>query len=141
MYALGFLMSTIGTLFRPAEQAFIPKLVPKALLTSANSLAQTSSMLAMLVGPALAGATMKAAGTGNEWVAFIADSASFIVSAIAIFLIVVPKDESLSPQSSALSPDTGPVRKVWQELLVGLRMLALNRTVATLTVVGAIAML
>jgi DHA3 family macrolide efflux protein-like MFS transporter len=141
MYALGFALSAVTTLFRPAEQALIPRLVPKNHLTAANSLAQTSFMLSVLLGPGLAGFTLKAAGAGNEWVAFIADSASFVLSAIAIWRITVPKGEQLSPEPSVLSPDASPVRKVWDELLVGLKMLALNRSVATLTAVGAIAML
>ena len=141
MYALGFLISTISTVFRPAEQALIPKLVPKDLLTSANSLAQTSYMLAVLVGPALAGLTMKVVGTGNEWVAFIVDSVSFVISGIAIWLIVVPKEDPRTAEDASRIAGLGPVRQVWHELMVGLKMLVLNRTISTLAVISAIVML
>jgi MFS family permease len=96
-------------------------------------------MLAVLLGPALAGATMKAAGTGNEWVAFIVDSASYVVSAIAIWVIAVPKDQTLGAQALAQAEAAGA--HVWHELVVGLRVLVLNRAVSTLTVISAITML
>src|SRR5262249_49707110 len=73
--------------------------------------------------------------------AFIADSASFIISAIAIWLIAVPHEESLATDKSQLVTSLGPVRQVWQELMVGLKMLVLNRTVSTLTVISALTML
>ena len=55
-------MAAIGTLFIPAKGALVPNLVPSEQLLSANSLSQTSQMLAILIGPALAGLTLKIAG-------------------------------------------------------------------------------
>ncbi len=141
MYTLGFVMSSVGTFFNPAKTALIPKLVRTDDLTSANALSQTSQMLAMFVGPAIAGGVFKLAGTGNEWVAFVVDSTSFIVSAIAISLISVPKENSkLKTQNSKLR-SVGPFRKVGQELMVGLRALTLNRSIAVLALTFAITML
>src|SRR5437868_2277902 len=139
LYALSFVMSSVGTFFNPAKTALIPKLVRTEDLTSANALSQTSQMLATLVGPAIAGLVFKLAGAGNEWVAFVVDSISFIISAIAISLIIVPND----PKSKIQNPksDSSPLRKVGQELMVGLRALVLNRAVATLALTFAITML
>ncbi len=153
MYALGFAMSSFGTLFNPAKTALIPKLVPKEQLLSANSLSQTSMVLAMLIGPGLAGATLGIAGAGNEWVAFVVDSVSFLVSAAAIFLIAAPKEQPFSTQNHALDPERregegseletveGPVRRVWREMLVGLKTLVLNRTVLALALIVMVIML
>lgn len=142
MYALGFLMSTIGTLFMPAKGALIPKLVPQEHLVAANSLSQTSQMLAVLLGPALAGGTLKLAGPGNEWVAFAVDAASFLISALTIWLIRVPRKVA---GPAVLTADAGAGRssigRVWTEMLVGVRMLFLDKTVATLAAVFAITML
>jgi MFS family permease len=140
MYALGFLMSSAGTLFNPAKGAIIPQLVPKDQLTSANSLSQTTMMLAVLGGPALGGLTLKLAGAGNEWIAFVVDSVSYVVSAVAIYLIVVPRGEAAGAKQPAAS-SVGPIRQVWQELKVGLKALFLNRAMATVTAVFGVAML
>jgi MFS family permease len=167
LYALTFVMATFGTLFIPAKGALIPNLVPSAQLLSANSLSQTSQMLAVLFGPALAGFTLAMAGTGNEWVAFIVDAVSFLVSALAIWLIRIPRhlsqpawdegrkvlslrrkgegspvtgDQSSSVDSAFRSPHSA-FRRVWDELLVGLKALVLSRTMASLTIIFTITML
>jgi MFS family permease len=140
MYVLGFVMSAIGTLFIPAKGALLPRLVPKEQLLSANSLSQTSQMLATLIGPALAGATFALVGNGNQWIAFVVDSLSFVISAFAIWRIRVPSapvDEAPAPPVAT----TGAVRQVWDELLVGLRALVLNKVIATLAVIAGITML
>ncbi len=144
MYALGFAMSTLGTLFLPAKGALIPKLVPKDQLLSANSLSQTSQMLSILLGPALAGFTLKLVGPGNEWAAFVVDSATFLISALAIRLIRVPIGQPGKVQAAAEVPTSGSRSKagqVWGEMLVGVKMLFLNRTMATLAAVFGITML
>ena len=138
MYALGFVMSAVGTLFNPAKGALIPQLVPKELLTSANSLSQTSMMLATFIGPAIAGATFKLVGAGNEWVAFVVDSLSFALSATAIYLIKTPRYVPPKLEESDLAQS--PVRRVASELKVGLRSLFLNRTMATIAIIFAVTM-
>jgi MFS transporter, DHA3 family, macrolide efflux protein len=144
---LAFAMSTVATLFNPAKGALIPNLVPTEQLLAANSLSQTSQMLAILIGPALAGFTLKAVGTGNEWVAFIVDSVSFAISAIAIWLIRIPKHlskpaDDRPPTNDHLSGlNQSAIGRVWQELLVGLKALFLSRTMATLTGIFAVVML
>lgn len=140
MYALGFVMSAIGTLFIPAKGALLPRLVPEEQLISANALSQTSQMLATLIGPALAGATFALVGNGQQWIAFVVDSLSFVVSAFAIWRVVVPP----APAADAAAPPvatTGAIRQVWNELLVGLQALVLNKVIATLAIVAGITML
>ncbi len=141
MYALGFLMATVGTLFNPAKAALIPKLVHGAELTSANALSQTSQMLATFVGPALAGITFKLAGTGNEWVAFAIDSLSFAVSAFAILRIVVPDEDEIEQESANPNARSSALGRMWEEYKIGLRALVLNRTIATIAVTFGITML
>lgn len=141
VYAIAFVMSTVGTVFMPAKGALIPKLVPEEQLLSANSLSQTSMMLANFIGPALAGLTFAVVGRGNEWVAFVLDSFSFLVSALAIYLIKAPREVTRTPQAPSGGEGTGALRRVWQELVVGLKVLALNRVIATLAGVFAVTML
>jgi MFS family permease len=165
IYAVAFTLSAFGTLFNPAKGAVIPLLVPAEQLTAANALSQTSQMLSTFIGPALAGLVFNLAGKGNEWVAFAINSASFVVSAVAVWSIranagkapaggipnLSPQPPPLEGESTAISPPppgvgsgeraVGPVRQVWHELLVGMRTLFGNRTMATLTAVLGITML
>ncbi len=139
VYALAFVMSAFGTLFNPAKSAIIPRLVPTEQLTAANALSQTSQMLATFIGPALAGLTFAAVGKGNEWVAFAVDGLSFAVSAVAVWSIAAQVGSA--PARPVTSDDTGAVRRVWDELRVGLRALLGSRTMATLSAVMGITML
>jgi len=153
MFVLVFAASTVGAFFNPAKGALIPTLVPTEQLTSANSLSQTSMMLATFIGPALAGATFTIAGNGNEWVAFVVDSLSFLISAISIWFISVPTADESSPSahrefafgSSTEQLETGnsksAIAQVWSEVVVGLKALFFNKAMATLAIVFAVTML
>ena len=138
LYALAFALSAVGTLFNPAKGALIPRLVPAEQLISANALSQTSMMLAQFIGPALAGATFAAAGSGNQWVAFAINALSFLISAVAILLIRVPRTEPAVHPAASGSGDGSAIRQVGQDLLVGLKALVLNRTIVILAVVFAV---
>jgi MFS family permease len=84
-YLVGFLLSSVSVFFAPAKAAMIPRIVEaEDKLLSANALSQTVRVVALLVGPALAGFLIGLAGTA---VAFIVDSLSYFVSAIAIVTI------------------------------------------------------
>ncbi len=76
----------IGTaFFTPAFEAVVPDIVPAADLPAANSLDQFVRPVTLrLVGPALGGALVGVLGTGA---AFAVDAASFVASAVAVFLI------------------------------------------------------
>ncbi len=143
LLVLVFAMSTVGAFFNPAKGALIPNLVPTEHLMSANSLSQTSMTLATFVGPALAGATFAIAGDGNQWVAFVVNAASFLVSAGALWFISMPKVEApreITSKSKIQNPKSA-IGQVWSELTVGLKALFLNRVIAALAVVFTITML
>src|SRR5688500_14629302 len=125
MYALAFALSAVGTFFNPSKGALIPKMVPPEHLTAANALSQTSMTMAFVVGPALAGATFYLLGAGNEWIAFVLDAGSYLVSAFAIWLIRMPKEDT----KPAVQTETegSAIGKVGKELVVGLKALAFNR--------------
>jgi MFS family permease len=143
IYVLGFAMSAVGTLFNPAKSALIPRLVPENHLLAANSLSQTSMMLATLIGPALAGISFQFVGAGHQWFAFLIDSASFFVSAFAIWRVVVPPAPAAAaaPVTARSANMVEAVRQVGRELKEGLQAVVLNRSVALVTVVIGVAML
>lgn len=141
MYALGFLLSTVGTIFLPAKGAIIPNLVPKEQLIAANSLSQVTMFLSILLGPALGSLTLVLAGEGNQWVAFLIDALTYAVSAIAIWMIRVPKEVSSPTRSEAQLSEVSAVRRVWDEMVVGIKLMFVNRTMSTLAVVFMVTML
>lgn len=114
LYLVGFMVSVASRFFFPARSALIPSLVAENELVAANGLSQLTETASLLIGPALAGFTIAWWGEG---VAFIADSISFLVSAVAIWSIGAV---TAQPRRAA-SEQT--MRALWRELLEGLRFL------------------
>ena len=94
LVALAVVFGTGEAFFGPAFTSVVPQIVPRHLLLEANSLDQFIRPLAyMLAGPALGGWIVAAVGPGE---AFLANGASFLVSALVIALMrprPVPRDE------------------------------------------------
>ncbi len=114
LYIVGFLVSAASRFFYPAQSALIPVLVAEDELMAANGLSQLTMTAALLIGPALAGFMIAWLGAG---VAFIIDSASFVVSALAIWSI----GHVASGVARAQAAQTA--RALWGELIEGLRFL------------------
>jgi hypothetical protein len=97
------------SLFGPSFSAITPSIVPEEMLVRANSLGQfVRPATMMLVGPLLGGVIAAAFGLG--W-AFVLDGATFIWSALMIFLMRV-RTETRGDTSAAA---------VWTEIKEGLR--------------------
>src|SRR5215470_11736703 len=82
--ALTALASAAGCAERPAEMALLPRLVGETRLGPANALLHTVQDLGVLIGPAI-GAILLA--VAPAWVAFVANGATFAVSALLISTI------------------------------------------------------
>jgi DHA3 family tetracycline resistance protein-like MFS transporter len=106
----------VGTaFFTPAFEAIVPDIVPATDLAAANSLDQFVRPIALrLTGPALGGALVAGLGLGG---AFAVNAASFLASAVAIFLMRPPAHpRSEHVQSSVAALKEGIVfvrRRVW----------------------------
>lgn len=87
-WVVGFLVSTVGVFALPAKNAVIPLLVEEDELLPANALSQTTQTLALIVGSASAGFVI---GYVGAQVAFVADSLSFLLSALALWALRVPQ--------------------------------------------------
>ena len=120
VYVVGFLVSCASQFFFPARGAVLPLINtdPKDWL-AANGLMRIIQTVGMLAGPALAGVTI---GLWGERIAFIADSSSFFVSALAIALMRVPQTTAFKPRQAAT------LRRVWDDLRDGAAYLFNNRT-------------
>ena len=74
-YIVGFLLSSVSVFFSPAKTAMIPRIIKgDQKLLSANALSQTVRVVALLIGPALAGFAIAWLGAS---VAFIIDSLTY----------------------------------------------------------------
>jgi transmembrane secretion effector len=77
--------------FDPASDAILPELLPEAQLGQANALEQVVRPLALrLAGPAVGGVLVGVLGPGS---AFLADGATFVASAVALW--------AMSPRAAA----------------------------------------
>jgi len=129
-YLTGFLMSTVSRFFFPAQNAVIPLIVREEELLTANGISQINQTIAMLAGPALAGFLI---GLWGEGVAFIADSVSFVLSAVAIFTMRVPRTTPGSHDAN--------LRAVWGELWEGVTYLFNNATMVGVLICLAVVQL
>ncbi len=118
-YGVGFLLSCVSRFFFPAQSALLPHIVADADdLLAANGLMQVIQTVGLVAGPALAGFTI---GLWGEQVAFLLDSASFFISAVAIGTMRVPRP---SPHPEGQNR----VSTVWAELREGMTYLLGSRT-------------
>lgn len=98
--------------FNPAATAIVPDLLPASDLPQANAFLGTAKpFMQRLVGPAIGGFVVAAAGPG---VAFLIDAATFVVSA-AFLLAVSPGVSAPTGDGRGLSPGAlaEGVRFVW----------------------------
>jgi DHA3 family macrolide efflux protein-like MFS transporter len=122
-YVVGFLMSCVSRFFFPAQNAVLPLIVPdEDNLLAANGLMQIVQTAGLLIGPALAGFSI--ALWGGQ-VAFLVDSLTYLVSALAILTMAVPRT---SPGHRGTVAKDGELAALWTELREGVHYLFGNRT-------------
>src|SRR5918999_2399001 len=130
VYLVSFVIATVTLLFRPARTAVIPAIVPERDLMTANSAATISETAADLVGLPLAGIVV-ASLSGIIGAAFVFDAATYIVSAVLLWAMFVPRqDLERSPVSA---------RSLWNEMAEGWRFLVRQRELFTNTLVTGVA--
>jgi MFS family permease len=84
VYLIIFMAFSIGRFFVPAKLSIIPDLVEKRDLLIANSLVNTTGMIAAILGFGISGVLVEWLGAKSG---FYLDSLSFLVSGTCIFLI------------------------------------------------------
>ncbi len=131
LYVLAFAQASVGAFFNPAKTALIPILVKREALMAANSLSQTTQVIAGVIGTVLAGILI--AATGSAWIAFSLDALSFFISALFIYIIHV--------QSKAERQAGHGASSVFQELNEGLHTIGSDRMLIGALVTFAVSML
>ena len=88
IYMLVFLMGLARTVFNPTVRAAFPSVVGGGDLTRANALIGGTFSTSIMIGPALGGVLVASIGVEA---AFLADAATYLVSAILLFGIPLPR--------------------------------------------------
>jgi MFS family permease len=132
VYVLAFLVATVGLLFRPAKAAVVPAIVNEEQLVTANSASSMSETLADLLGYPVA-AVIVAALASLIGAAFVLDAGTYLVSALLIWGMTVPKQELNAERFSAGG--------IWREMMEGWNFLTRQAELLANTVVSTIAQL
>lgn len=88
IYVVVFLKSLIGIFFGPAFNSSIPAIIKKEDLLSANSVFGVTGNILQSISPLIGGALIPLFGARSV---LLIDMISFIVSAIAVYFIDIPK--------------------------------------------------
>lgn len=131
VYAVAFVIATVTLLFRPAKTALIPEIVEERDLVPANSATSFADGVADLVGLPLAGVLV--ASLGSLELAFAADSGSYVVSAVLLLFMAVPRRVAPHEPMSA--------RAVWGEMLEGWHFLTHQAELFSNTLFSTVAQL
>ena len=121
LYLVVFLEGCLGALFDAAYPAYVPSLIGVDRVVEGNSKLATSSSLAEIGGPGLAGGLVQAIGAPF---AILVDAISFAVSAVSLILIR-GREPSRPPRTSPT-----PIRL---EILEGLRLIQRHPVLLPLT--------
>ncbi|GAA2335149.1 MFS transporter [Saccharopolyspora halophila] len=126
LLALASLAAACSGLGAPARSAFVPRLLPADQVAAGVALNHIGFQVAMLVGPALAGALISWAGVAF---CYLLDAASF-----AIALYGLARLPSIRPDGAGARPNLAEVREGWRFVLRSrvLRGVFLNDALATL---------
>jgi MFS family permease len=132
VYLIALAVATVGLLFRPAKTAIVPLIVDDDRLVTANSASSINETLADLLGYPAAAAIVAGLSTVIG-AAFVLDSATYVVSAILIWGMVVPREDLVAEPFS--------VRAILREMAEGWRFLTHKAELLANTVVSTIAQL
>jgi MFS family permease len=120
--------------FSPALKAFIPAVVAKENLVAGNSLLNGSSLLAMFIGPSLAGLFIAMVGTGG---AFIVDTGSFVFVMICL-LLMRGHAPSVSDPDQIIKKTTSPGSHLFRSIWEGLSYTWREPTLRALLIITAV---
>jgi len=133
VYVTAFLIATVTLLFRPAKTAVIPQIVQERDLVTANSASSVADGAADLVGLPLAGILIVTLGSLE--LAFMIDAATYVVSAVLLLGVTVPRDPTIGA--------TSPIGfgALWREMREGWRFLTHQAELFTNTILSTVAQL
>ena len=127
LYVVTFAEGCVGALFDAAYPDYVPSLIGVDRVVDGNSKLATSSSLAEIGGPGLAGALVQLVSAPF---AILVDAVSFAISAVSLVLIRAPE-----PPRPARTTTT-PIR---QEIVEGLRLVRHHRVLFAMAMRSVVA--
>ena len=127
LYLIAFAEGCLATLFHAAYPAYVPSLIGLDRVVEGNSKLATSSSIAEIGGPGLAGGLVQLVSAPF---AILVDAASFAVSAISLLLIRAP--EPARPARGAATP-------IRREIAEGLRLVRFHPVLRALALRSVVA--
>jgi MFS family permease len=133
VYVMAFLIATVTLLFRPAKTAVIPAIVEERDLVTANSMSSVADTAADLIGYPLAGLIIGGALLGSLQIAFVLGASTYLVSAVLIWAMAVPKQDLIDTPMR--------LRTIWQEMVEGWNFLRRQVELFSNTIISSVAQL
>jgi len=127
IYLIIFVVFSIGRFFVPAKLSIVPDLVEKKDLLMANSLVNTTGMIAAILGFGISGVLVEWMGAKSG---FYLDSFSFLISGTLIFLIA-KRTVAAATSLKKVSQDIVEVirKSVFQEIKEGILYFIRNKSI------------
>lgn len=122
LLGLLILKTSFSTLFNPTQSSAVRRVVPEESLLSANTLTTFASQATKIIGPGLSGVLLATVGAHG---AFVADSASFLLSAVVLSGLKV------APAEAAPAAEDGAKPRMRTEMAAGLRFIVGHRVLTT----------
>lgn len=136
LYIVAFLVGVFSIFFDVAYQSFLPALVKDEQLVSANSKLESSTALASIIGPGLAGTLVQLI---SGPIAMLIDAISFLVSVFSLAAIHVEEETQKVREGSRklLAEMSEGIRFTWQQPII--RVLTISAALFNLfdSVMGA----
>ena len=133
VYVMAFLIATVTLLFRPAKTAVIPAVVEERDLVTANSMSSVADTAADLIGYPLAGLIIGGALLDSLEIAFVLGASTYLVSAVLIWAMEVPKQDLIDTPMR--------LRSIWQEMVEGWNFLRRQVELFSNTIISTVAQL
>ena len=126
LYVLAAVATSLWAIGAPALRAMMPGLVPPDQLAASQALQSIYSSTGAIVGPALGGLLIAAAGVGTT---YAIDAASFVASLTAVLLVAPAPPREVVPQQALESLREGWRFLVRQRVILGTFVLDTNAMV------------
>ena len=136
IFALVFLLNSVGQFFNPARVATIGRVVDSEHQTKAFGIGNATTAIAGMIGPPLAAPLLFTAGV--TW-ALLLNAASYAVSYIAVRSVLLPKTEPTPADASADTDTTAAGPGFRAEFVEGLRFLVRDKGMFGILIIAMVA--